>query len=72
LNPVTIKDGKSTIIITSDLIYDIENKIPSISSLNQVSQIIEGFEYGQKKLAGRNVRAAYGSKKQFLDFLGLE
>ena len=72
LNPVTIKDEKSMIIITSDLIYDIKNKIPSISSLNEVSQIIEGFEYGQKKLAGRNVRAAYGSKKQFLDFLGLE
>ena len=33
LNPVTIKDGKSMIVITSDLIYDIKNKIPSISSL---------------------------------------
>ncbi len=72
LNPVTIADGRSMIIITSDLIYDIKGKIPSISSLNEVSQIIDGFEYGQKKLAGRNVRAAYGSKKQFLDFLGMD
>ena len=72
LNPVTIKDEKSMIVITSDLIYDIKNKIPSISSLNEVSQIIDGFEYGQKKLAGRNVRAAYGTKEQLLDFLGLE
>ncbi|HET9806812.1 MAG TPA: hypothetical protein VFP49_07875 [Nitrososphaeraceae archaeon] len=73
LNPVTIKDGTSIIIITSDLIYDIKKKISSISSLNEVSEIIDGFEYGQKKLTNRrNVRAAYGSKKQFLDFLGLE
>jgi hypothetical protein len=72
LNPTMIADGPCIIVITSDLIHDIKSKILSISSLNEVSQLIEGFEYGQKKLAGRNVRAAYGSKKQFLDFLGIE
>ena len=60
------------IAITSDLVHELKKKIPQISSLSEVAAIIDGFEYGQKKLAGRNVRAAYGSKKQFLDFLGME
>ena len=72
LNHTKIVNGTNILVITSDLIHDIQSKILSISSLNEVSQLIDGFEYGQKKLAGRNVRAAYGSKKQFLDFLGME
>jgi hypothetical protein len=65
-------DGSEIIIITSDLINDIKNKIPSISSLNEVAQLIEGFEYGQKKITNkRNVRAAYGPKNYLLDFIGV-
>jgi len=60
------------IVITSDVIHDIKNKIPSISSLNEIARMINGFEYGQKKICGRNVRAAYGTKNQFLDFLWMK
>ena len=39
-------------------------------SVQEVSNIIDGFEYGQKKLGGkRNVRAAFGSRLQFSKFL---
>lgn len=71
LNTATI-DGKIMIVITSDIIHDIKNKIPSISSLNEIARMIDGFEYGQKKIGGRNVRTAFGTKNQFLDFLWME
>jgi hypothetical protein len=44
----------------------------SVSSLAEISRIISGFEYGPKKLGGRNVRAAYGERVKFLDFLDAE
>lgn len=62
------------IIITSDLIQDLKiNRINTIASLHEVSVMIDGFQYGQKKIGGKkNVKAASGSRIQFLEFLGLE
>jgi hypothetical protein len=41
--------------------------------LQEVSNIIDGFEYGQKKLGkNRNVRAVYGTRLQFSKFLIFE
>jgi hypothetical protein len=62
------------IIITSDIMHELKQfKIDySISSLAEISRIISGFEYGQKKLGGRNVRAAYGPKVKLLDYLDAE
>ena len=44
-------------------------------ALKEVSNIIDGFEYGQKKLGGggksRVIRAAYGCKIQLLEFLNI-
>ena len=31
--------------------------------------MFEGFEYGQKKIGKKNVKAAYGHKIEFLEFL---
>ena len=74
LLPSINKNSKNEIIITSDLIQELKNrKIYGISSLQEVSNIIDGFEYGQKKLGSkRNVRAAYGSITQLLEFLNLD
>jgi hypothetical protein len=72
LNSITINDQTNMITITSDLINEIKKKISQISSLNEVAAIIEGFEYGQKRINGKNIRAAYGTKKQLLDFLWME
>jgi hypothetical protein len=62
------------ILITSDLTHELKKKIQQISSLNEVAAIIEGFEYGQKRINGngKNNRTAYGTKKQLLDFLWME
>jgi hypothetical protein len=62
------------IVITSDLMQELRRfRLDCcISSLAEVATMIPGFEYGQKKLGGRNVRAAYGHKSKFLEFLGLE
>ncbi|HET6716033.1 MAG TPA: hypothetical protein VFG90_02800 [Nitrososphaeraceae archaeon] len=66
LNP----NSNGDIIITLDLIQELKNhRIYGISSLQEVSNIINGFEYGQKKLVGRNVRAAFGSRIKFSEFL---
>jgi len=73
LIPFLNTNSNGDIIITSDLIQELKNhRIYGISSLQEVSNIINGFEYGQKKLAGRNVRAAFGSKIQFSKFLIFE
>ena len=63
---------RNMIVITSDLIHELKKKIPQISSLNEIAAIIEGFEYGQKRINGKNIRIAYGTKKQLLDFLWME
>jgi hypothetical protein len=49
------KDARE-IIITSDIMHELKQfKIDySVSSLAEISRIISGFEYGQKKLGGRN------------------
>ena len=61
------------IILTSDLIEELKrNRINGISSLKEVSTIINDFEYKQKKIGYRNVRAACGTRKEFLGFLGFE
>ena len=60
------------IAITYDLIHELKKKIPQISSLNEVSSIIEGFEFGQKRVGGKNVRTVYGTNIQLLEFLGIE
>ena len=60
------------IAITSDLVHELKKKIPQISSLSEVEAIIDGFEYGQKRIGEKNIRVAYGTKKQLLDFLGVE
>jgi hypothetical protein len=78
LNPVITSNKDSNddeitiIIITSDLIHELKKKIPQISSLNEVAAIIEGFEYGQKRINGKNIRTVFGTKKQLLDFLWME
>ena len=72
LNSVTIDGKKSMIAITSDLIHELKKKISQISSLHEVAAIIEGFEYGQKKINGKNIRTAYGTKTQLLNFLWME
>ena len=73
LLPFINKNSKDQIIITSDLIQELKNRrIYGISSLQEVSNIIDGFEYGQKKLGSkRNVKAAYGSITQLLEFLNI-
>ena len=71
LNPIKVKNGTNLIAITSDIINELKQKIPEISSLPEVSSIIEGFEYGQRKIGGRNTKTAYGTINQLLDFLGL-
>jgi hypothetical protein len=53
------------IIVTSDLIHELKNKISQISSLNEIASIIDGFEYGQKRVGGKNVRAVNGTKHQY-------
>lgn len=65
-------ENLTLIIVTSDLIHELKNKIPQISSLNEVTRIIDGFEYGQKRVGGKNVRSIYGTKVQLLNFLGME
>lgn len=74
LVPFLNKNSNGEIIITSDLIQELKNhRIYEISSLQEVSNIIDGFEYGQKKLGkNRNVRAAFGSRLQFSKFLIFE
>ena len=71
LIPFINKNLNGEIIITTDLIQELKNRrMSAISSLQEVSNIIDGFEYGQKKLGkNRNVKAAYGSRIQFSDFL---
>lgn len=72
LIPFLNTNSKSEIIITTDLIQELKNhRIYGISSLQEVANIIDGFEYGQKKFTGRNLRAASGSRKQFSDFFNL-
>ncbi|MGI9009827.1 MAG: hypothetical protein ACR2F1_01385 [Nitrososphaeraceae archaeon] len=65
-------ENLTLIIVTSDLIHELKNKIPQISSLNEVASIIDGFEYGQKRVGGKNVRTVYGTKEELLNFLGME
>jgi hypothetical protein len=72
LNPIKINDEKNMIAITSDLVHELKKKIPQISSLSEVGAIIDGFEYGQKRIGEKNIRVVYGTKKQLLDFLGVE
>jgi hypothetical protein len=49
-----------------------QNLESAIPSLVEIAKIIPGFEYGQKKTGKKNVRAAYGHKLQFLEFLNAE
>ena len=63
---------ETLILITSDLVHELKKKISQISSLNEVAAIIEGFEYGQKRVNGKNIRTVYGTKNQLLDFLWME
>jgi hypothetical protein len=74
LIPFINENSNAEIIITSDLIQELKNlRIYGVSSLQEVSNIIDGFEYGQKKLGkNRNVKAAFGSRVQFSKFLIFE
>ena len=63
---------ETLLLITSDIIHELKKKISQISSLNEIATIIEGFEYGQKRINGKNIRTVYGTKKQLLDFLWME
>jgi hypothetical protein len=72
LNPINnTKDG-TDIAITSDILSELKQKIPEISNLPEIASIIEGFEYGQRKIGDRPLRTAFGTKKQLLGFLGIE
>ena len=62
---------ETLILITSDLVHELKKKISQIC-LNEVAAIIEEFEYGQKRVNGKNSRTVYGTKKQLLDFLWME
>jgi hypothetical protein len=72
LNPIRIDDENIMIAITSDLVHELKKKIPQISSLYEVAAIIDGFEYEQKRIGGKNIRVAYGTKKKLLDLLGVK
>jgi hypothetical protein len=77
LNSVDTSNNKDNekgilILITSDLVHELKKKISQISSLNEIAAIIEGFEYGQKRVNGKNIRVVYGTKIQLLDFLWME
>ena len=50
LNLIKAKDGTNFIAITSDIINELKQKISEISSLHEISSIIKGFEYGQKRI----------------------
>jgi hypothetical protein len=71
LNPA-VKEME--IVITSDFMQELRRHRLDwcISSVAELARMIPGFEYGQKKLGGRNVRAAYGSKLKFIEFLAVE
>jgi hypothetical protein len=71
LNP-TVKETE--IVITSDLMQELRRLRLDwcISSVAEVARMIPGFEYGQKKLGEKNVRAAYGHKLKFIEFLAVE
>lgn len=71
-NPIKTKaagGGTNLIAITSDILNELKQKIPEISSLSEIASIINGFEYGPKRMGGRVLRIACGTKKQLLDFL---
>lgn len=74
LIPFINTNSNGEIIITSGLIQELKNhRIYGISSLQEISNIIDGFEYGQKKLGkNRNLRVAYGSRIQFSEFMMFE
>jgi hypothetical protein len=71
LNPAV---KQKEIVITSDLMQELRRlRLDScISSLAELAKMIPGFEYGQKKLGGMNVRAAYGDMSKFIEFLAVE
>ena len=71
LNLITT-DGTTLIAITSDLVSELKQKISQISSLNEVSSIVDGFKYGQKRIGRKNTKTAYGTKNDLLNFLGME
>jgi hypothetical protein len=73
LNRGVIDSNTECIVLTSDLMHELrrQNLESAIPSLVEIAKIIPGFEYGQKKLGKKNVRAAYGHKLQFLEFLTL-
>ena len=60
------------ILITSDLIHELKKKIPQISSLNEVPQSLRALNMDKRRINGKNIRTAYGTKKQLLDFLWME
>jgi hypothetical protein len=68
LNPIKINEETNMIAITSDLVHELKKKIPQISSLSEVAAIIDGFEYGQKRIGEKNIRVAYGTKKTIVGF----
>jgi hypothetical protein len=71
LNPAL---KETEIVITCDLMQELRRLRLDwcISSVAEVARMIQGFEYGQKKLGGRNIRAAYGNKLKFIEFLAVE
>jgi hypothetical protein len=74
LNLLNNVDKEQEVVITTDLMHELRQlKVDwSISSLTEVAGIIPDFKYGQKKRGGKNVRAAYGSKEKFIEFLDAE
>ncbi|HJT83420.1 MAG TPA: bifunctional DNA primase/polymerase [Nitrososphaeraceae archaeon] len=63
-------NGTDLIVITSHIINELKQKVPEISSLPEIASIIEGFEYGHKRIGVKLLRTAYGTKKNLTDFLG--
>ncbi|MGD1839206.1 MAG: hypothetical protein ACPKPY_14245 [Nitrososphaeraceae archaeon] len=63
---------KDEILITNDILNELKKqRIDHITSLSQIAKMITGFEYGQKKLGGRNVRTVYKTRNQLLNLLGI-
>ena len=69
LIPFMNTNNNAEVIFTTTLIDELKrNKVNGISSLKEVSTIIEAFEYRQKKMGNRNVKTSCGSKNQLLEF----
>ena len=72
LNLIKVQNGTNLIIITSDIINGIKTKSSRNFKFTEISSIIKGFTYGQKRIGVKILRTVYGTIDQLLEFLGLK